>query len=274
MLKRMISMLLVLAVIFSFLVPVTASSGLLTIDAMREELLSKGIPEDFLNSRSDTQITELYQTCHEKNIEFGGSETSYWVNGETVINTRAAIPTYDMKLEISTLYYVDTDVDGYSSVYRECYVYVYYEWTSPHPLVRKYDAIAVNWDPSIWSYKGEFQHVDYSDKWTSYSSTTRPTECVQGGLGYYAYLSPLGSTLVGDTRFTLVPSKTPMYPSGSGQPGFTSTINVNYVHDKNPLPIQGVSFSVDGVGIGITFGGLADEAAASFSGRYSWVSLS
>lgn len=131
--------------------------------------------------------------------------------------------------------------------------------------------ITVNWDPTVWSYKGEFKHTDYSDKWTAYSGVTSPARRVQGGLGYYAYLDSSGKNLVGDTRFTLIPAKTPLYPEGSSKPHFTSEINVNYGHDKNPLTwVTGVSFSVEGVGVGLTLGDLTDEASDTYTGYYSW----
>lgn len=88
---------------------------------------------------------------------------------------------------------------------------------------------------------------------------------------YYAYLDPFGDNLVGDTRFTLIPAETPLYPEGSADPHFTSEINVNYGHDKNPLPwVTGVSFSIKGVGIGLTLGDLADEASDTYTGYYTW----
>lgn len=43
-----------------------------------------------------------------------------------------------------------------------------------------------------------------------------------------------------------------------------------YVHDKNPIPVQGVSISVEGVGIGLDFGALADEASGTYNGYYKW----
>lgn len=200
----------------------------------------------------------------------GGSEISYWKDGREVIQTRGAIPEYDMALDVSTLYDVGDDGKG-NNTYEECWVYVYYEWTSGHPAIRKVDGITVNWDPTVWSYKGEFKHTDYSDKWTAYSGVTSPARRVQGGLGYYAYLDSSGNNLVGDTRFTLIPAKTPLYPEGSSKPHFTSEINVNYGHDKNPLTwVTGVSFSVEGVGVGLTLGDLTDEASDTYTGYYSW----
>ena len=69
----------------------------------------------------------------------------------------------------------------------------------------------------------------------------------------------------------MIPAKTPLYPEGSSKPHFTSEINVNYGHDKNPLTwVTGVSFSVEGVGVGLTLGDLTDEASYTYTGYYSW----
>lgn len=240
------------------------------IETMRNALQQQGLPADFVERRSNLQIEELYYDCLSKDVVFGGSEISYWNEGDEVITTRGAIPEYDMALEVSTLYDVGDDGNG-NNTYEECWVYVYYEWAPGHPSVTKVDGITVNWDPDVWTYKGEFEHTDYSDKWTAYSGVTRPTQRAQGGLGYYAYLDPNGDNLVGDTRFTLIPAQTPLYPEGSSDPHFTSEINVNYGHDKNPLTwVTGVSFSYAGVGIGLSLGNLTDEASDTFTGYYTW----
>ena len=129
----------------------------------------------------------------------------------------------------------------------------------------------MNWDPNIWTFDGDFQHYDYSNKWTAYSGVTRPTERNQGGLGYYTYLDPNGTNLIGDTQFTLYPAQTPLYPAGSAEPHFRSEVNVNYVHDKNPLtPFTGVSLTVMDVGVGISYGTLADSASDTYNGYYKW----
>lgn len=268
--KKILSLALAFMMFFSLSMPALASDTSVDIETMRYELQQKGIPSSFLERRSDIQIEKLYQDCLNHDIAFGGSEISYWKDGREVIQTRGAIPEYDMALDVSTLYDVGDDGKG-NNTYEECWVYVYYEWTSGHPAIRKVDGITVNWDPTVWSYKGEFKHTDYSDKWTAYSGVTSPARRVQGGLGYYAYLDSSGKNLVGDTRFTLIPAKTPLYPEGSSKPHFTSEINVNYGHDKNPLTwVTGVSFSVEGVGVGLTLGDLTDEASDTYTGYYSW----
>lgn len=268
--KKFLSLSLAFMMLFSLSMPALASDTSVDIETMRYELQQKGIPSDFLERRSDIQVEKLYQDCLGHDIIFGGSEISYWKDGHEVFPTRGAIPSYDMALDVSPLYNVGDDGNG-NNTYEECWVYVYYEWTSGHPSIRKVDGITVNWDPDVWSYKGEFEHIDYSDKWTAYSGVTSPATRVQGGLGYYAYLDPFGDNLVGDTRFTLIPAETPLYPEGSADPHFTSEINVNYGHDKNPLPwVTGVSFSIKGVGIGLTLGDLADEASDTYTGYYTW----
>lgn len=267
--KKYLSLLLSFAMLISICSVSALASNTPDYDAMRTSLQQQGIPNNFLSRRTDKQIEDLYNQCNGHNIVFGGSEITYLKEDGSVVSPSGAIPEYDMILEISPLYDVGDDGNG-NNTYEACWMYVYYEWTSGHPKVRKVDAIAVNWDPDIWTFNGEFEHTDYSDKWTAYSGVTRPTERNQGGLGYYTYLDPSGSNLVGDTQFTLYPATTPLYPAGSAEPHFRSEVNVNYVHDKNPIPVQGVSISVEGIGIGLDFGALADEASGTYNGYYKW----
>lgn len=257
-----------LALLFILSIPVYSSaSAPLDYKTMFNALQQQGIPKDFLSRRTKEQIESLYQKCKGHNIAFGGSEITYLTEDGQVVSPYGAIPEYDLILEISPLYDVGDDGDG-NNTYDACWMFVYFNWTSGHPTVRKVDALAVNWDPDMWTFDGEFEHTDYSDRNTIYSSVTRPTERNQGGLGYYAYLDTNCSNLIGETQFTLYPATTPLYPAGSGEPHFRSEVNVNYVHDKNPLPVKGVSISVSGVGVGIDFGSSADEASATYNGYY------
>lgn len=269
--KKFLSLLLALTMVFSLSTPALAiSTPSLNTEEMRTILHEKGFPYDFLNRRFDHQIEDLYNDCINENIVYGGSEISYLFENEEYSPTRGTIPAGDMALEITTLYRYGRDNNG-NETYTECWVFIYYEWTSGHPFIKKTDGITVNWDPNVWNYNGDFLHNDFADNMTTTSTVTRPSYLAQGGLGYSAYLLPVGSSLHGNTKFILVPAKYPLYPSSTGKPHFTSTINVNYGHDKNPLTwVTGVSFSYEGVGVGLTLGDLTDEAATSYIGYYKW----
>ncbi len=272
--KKLLSLLVSLTIICSLSTASCASDIAPVMSDSRgtvlEPLKDKGFPEDFLARRTDLQLEVLYNRCKDKDILYGGSKICYMENEHRInLDPLGTIPSYDMVLEISPIYDIDNDRYG-NNTYEACNVYVWYEWTSGHPAVKKTDAIAVNWDPSVWTYANEFQHVDYSNEWTEYFRQDRASNANQGGLGYYAYLNVYGSKLIGSTVFKLRPASSPMYPAGSIDPHKTSQISVNYVHDANPLLVQGVSLSNSTFGVSIDFGLFADEASDTFTTFYKF----
>lgn len=236
-------------------------------------LLEKGLPQELLDHRTEEELEDLYLLCSQEDVEFAGYSSKHLYNNDA--QPFGVIPAEDMLLQISKFHRTGTDNNG-RTIITECEVRVYYEWAGAMtPLVRKEDAIAVNWDPDVWDYVPKsFSHTDYLNGQTI-NSLSRPGSSGNNfnGLGWTTYFrerSQVPGVLSGSSRFVLASAKDFLYPARTTGSRFRTSISVDYVHDKNPLPLTtSFSFSIGSVGIGITFdANFADEATASISDYY------
>lgn len=213
-----------------------------------------------------------------EDIEFLGTETVGMT--ETVspsgVSTYGVIPESDMLLTINGVHSLERDITTGRNKIKKMFVFVSYEWFDSKPMVTKQDGITINWDSSLFTLeKDMFTACDYVkyayapiEEWIETDMYTNPSEINQGGLEYVANLNHYNENYItigsrGGAVFSLLPKKT-IY-SGSGQ---ITSINVRYVHDKNPF-WGTVTFLYSGFGVTVNLSGLQDSVAKPFNYIYS-----
>lgn len=255
------------------------TSEVTTIDKV-EYLLSLGIPGDLISKSPETEIDDMYASFFEKSVEYLGTETTTM----SLEDDLGSIEVYDniqsADMSFSTSYF-SVKNDKYATKndpidYLE--IRVSYEWSKGHPFVRWTDGITVNWDSNVFTYKsGSFTASDI--KWLMGAEVkrvdyTRPAELTQGGIGFYTDLNTLfagsvqtGFSCGGRASIKLLPKHSPMYIGNIGVFSKNTTINANYLHNKNPLGLS-VGFNIEGVQVIAAVGGISDGAANSVSVSY------
>lgn len=234
-------------------------------------LLDVGMTQAFLDFRTDEEINELYSLIQENEIHYE-EETEYMNSGEP-ISPFGTIPREDMSIRISMVFFLGSNVNGRSRI-ESILTFVDYAWSEGHPQITKTDGITVNWDNSLFQMEpGSFRSVDYwqypGETKVATNQQVDPQKLNQGGLGYEAELCPLeGVILSGSAQFMLETKKT-IYYNENGNTN-SDTINVEYVHNKNALPFQSISFSYNGFGVVVNPGILQDSVGVNEVVEYSF----
>lgn len=280
--KKIISMIMVFALFTTMCFSGYAEevTSEVTANDKVEYLLSLGIPGDLISKSPETEIDDMYASFFEKSVEYLGTETTTMSLDDDLdsIEVYDNIPSADMSFSTS---YFSVKNDKYATKndpidYLE--IRVSYEWSKGHPFVRWTDGITVNWDSNVFTYKsGSFTASDI--KWLMGAEVkrvdyTRPAELTQGGIGFYTDLNSLFAGALqtevicgGQASLKLLPKKSPMYIGNIGDFSKNTTINANYLYNKNPIGFS-VGFAVAGVQVMATVGGLSDSAANSVSVSY------
>lgn len=280
--KKIFSVVLMLALSLTMCISSYADEVVeeVTTNDKIEHLISQGIPEDFLDGKEPQQIAELYEMFYDKTIEFLGTETATLTESlcPPGISTFGEIPTNDMLLKFTAMAVVREYNDGRRSEYIGVAIFVDYEWYDGHPRINKTDKIAVNWDASLFTYEADsFSLVEYKevpdladgdDWWIQTSTGNKPEQVTQGGLGYSANLAQYwtnGDFFVygqkGTAHFWLKPRYT-IYAGST----HSTTLNVEYVHDKNLF--GALSFSAAGFTVTIN-SSFSDSTTRSATRYYS-----
>ncbi len=276
-------MVLVFAMLSCTAFPVSASE--ITVEQMRAYLLEIGFPTNFINYKEDIEIAEMYSQMYGKTIRYIGTETvSMTEIVDSNIMPLGVIPEEDMILTITTVAHLEYISPNEMNRIKEIYVYVDYIWTQEKPFFTWKDAITVNWDYEVFSFKADsFVARDYKltwgtpGVWLNTTTLNNPIELDQGGLGYYADLSFSESVMgmsvgaiqhKGTAQFILLPRTSPMYDKSGAN---VTSINVNYLHNKNPGLVSVQFQHKSGFGISADVIGLKDSVAKSTNYYYSYI---
>lgn len=239
-----------------------------TQNSQTEFLVAAGIPLEFLEMRSADELDTLYDLAQTHTLHYSSCEDEAMTFG--------TIPDTDMFLYPYFITACSPELPGTRSELDLVLVYVDYAWSAGHPFIHREDAISVNWDSNLFQFvPNQFSSVDYvllpNNEKISYNSQINPAKLNLGGLGYFADLSYVlpnavlnHSQYCGSASFAVEPKYT-IY-AGTGN---KTQITIQYVHDKNPSPIGGISFSYNGVGISISSGAFQDSVAKAISIDYS-----
>lgn len=245
-----------------------ANSENISVSEMRNYLLEEAIPEEYLSTQSDEEINTIYDDMKSGNTSYHvTTETTYLYETAEGLRPTANISEAHMTLKISAGDYYDST----TGKVNRTDVHVEYTWLGARPNLRGTDAISVNWDPSVYTYTGSFVSKEYANLTKQndlYYQSTRPSELVQGGLGYFVHLTQTydkasgtqATGVHGTGYFTLTP-KNPLYRATSSNASTVTGIQVNYVHSEDITGLFPLSFSVSGVGVAISTSGNCSKAA-------------
>lgn len=274
--KKLISISLLLVILLSSVFISYADE--VTVEDQRQYLLDQGLPAGLIDFREDAEIYEMYSAMVDRSVKYLGTElismTENLEMGDIV--PFGIIPEEDMTLAITTV--ADTTYDSTRKLDKvnKLYVYIDFIWQEDHPSIRKEDAIAVNWDYSVFTLKEDsFVARDYrknqlGGSWVNWKTYTSPARADQGGLGYITTLSSdttgiKAKQIKGSAQFELLPKNSPIYLK-SGES--VTSLNVQYTHNKNLLPFSVGFQSSSGFGITISLTGSKDSVAKTVNFYY------
>ncbi len=252
----------------------------LTIDDMRKILIEKFVPESYLDGLPDERVESLYYDLRDEVTGFGGTNISTLneTKDEPSIETKGSIPSDDMTFSVTKVFVYNNSSTKHI---KEIQIFVEYDWIHI-PIWLKTDAVTVNWDSNVFTFKsGSF--YSYSNNTGTYLSQfyetnfelDNPTILEQGGLGYdteLAYLlahgqQPKPQNCFGRASFVLLPRVNPMYEKSTGN-FLTTSINAQYRHNRNPF-VGSVGFSIKGVSVNFDLSFLTDTTTQSTNIFYS-----
>ena len=254
----------------------TVSASEITIQDMKDKLVSEGLPNSYLQRLTDSHIESLYKDSFE--YDFSYTEETVYMNDDTEVekDDSAIVPHGHIdesmfKMQISKNTYLSSN-----NRVSKVNIVVYYEWVK-NPMNKRTDGITVNWDSSIFTFEaGSFYSYDkvliHGVESKKLNESTVPDLAQQGGIGYSAVLgvhvdssTPMGWAR-GTATFNILPTN-PIYQSSSAEGGAVTSINVNYVHDKTPI-FGSISFSYAGMGVTINAPIFNDNSSASLNFYY------
>lgn len=218
------------------------------VDNITEYLVDNGLPSELLEGKSENYIAGMYNKLYDVDFIYHGSETVTLPKvHESDVNPMEILHGTELELTVAQISNVSYDATVGRNRVNEVYIYVEYEWAIGNPYIRKEDVITVNWDSNVFTYDADsFYAVDEKfvlseGGWIETDTYSRPMELNLGELGYIANLKyterMLGQVINasqcrGWAEFTLLPAS----PVDQVSVESAVSIDINYVHDRNPLP--------------------------------------
>lgn len=261
-LKSCVSVLMLIVLLFVSIVPAFA------VESPYDILLEKGVPVELLDSLTDDIILKIYNEIGTKSISSVTSKTVYLTEKNGDIQPAGEISESSLYLEISGIKLTDS-----GKLTGVVFILVW-EWAPDKPVFRQTDSITVNWDASVFNYKGDsfcsvslYRYTHSPQEWQVFREYTRPAESNQGGLGFY---SPLAGDL---PNYSISNSGLAIFALNMNSPEKdkdtrSTSINVNYVHNRS-IVIPSLSFTKTGLSVSVgTIIGLTDYASDTVNISY------
>ena len=224
-----------------------------------EWAVSVGYPEEYLEliSGDPAVLQKIYLELRDVDeLEVAASCETLTVNEPAL--QRGNISSSDLNFWMVA---AKASIDGYISF---VHINVAYEWLTT-PLHFLDDAVAVNWDASLWYYdQGTSGFV--ADMrgggigGSAYETIYNPAQAVQGGIGWYCDLNMAFSDLYGNASFKLYPRDSQLL-NGTR---YATTISANYAHST----YSEESFTIGTDGVSVSFSGARDEVATTETVTY------
>lgn len=236
---------------------------------------------------SDDEIKELYSEMQYTKPENVIHQTTEMAETDFGVATYETISSTSMQYEISIVPVYFTPSTGHAVLFK---IFVTFDWLNL-PKIQKSDAIIVNWDKDVFTFRADSFK---SEVYTQYTSDTdvegrpvfgrsikhdRPTQLVQDAIGYEVPLgkaSPIGyryilGKLAGWAMFELYPKHDPTYISEYRRSGYTTAVlNTRYRHIHNALSFFGVGFTVKGISLDFNTDDFTDDAAIATNIWYKY----
>lgn len=266
-----LSMAMSLCVLFGTIV--VASAEEITLEEMRNVLREKYVPQQHLDSLTDEATEQMYWEWKDKVTGYGGTVVSALTEtDENDVMPMGVISDEDMLLTMTNVFVYS---NANTMQIGEIQIFIQYYWKKK-PRNVKTDAIAVNWDAGVFTYKSNsFSSTDVAralrgnEGVYNHTTTNYPAVLTQGGLGYDVLLKSRveadgkGYTtkeLSGSATFCLYPKENPMYNRGNAAAAsYTTAINMQYRHNRNPFA-GSVGFTVVGFTVGFDLSAFTDTA--------------
>lgn len=151
--KKVISFFLLVVTILSIgCLPVFANE--LTVLDMEQYLINQGIPQSYLDSLIEEEIQNLYSDLCDKKICYQGTQIIKGLSeshSPDQIQPLGTIGSDYLTLSLTYISNIEYDSSVKKNRIIETYVYLNYHWTKL-PAISRQDPIAINWDPSVWSF--------------------------------------------------------------------------------------------------------------------------
>lgn len=255
---------------------VSASALEVDINQMRNYLVSIQMPELYIDTLNDDMIEETYKEYKSAYVEIGEDQIAYLNENDGEIKTRGTIPSNEMQFSIFPSYFYKN-----ASTKEVDYVKisVYFEWLK-FPVWHKTDAMVVNWDSNVFTYKintfKSYEIIAFDGVIRENREYTELAELTQGGLGFDVSLNAAlfqdeasrVSAMRGGASFSLLPSQNPMYQGNTGS-YYTTSVIAQYRHNRNPF-VGSVGFSVSGFSVGFDLSMFTDTVANGCNINYKY----
>lgn len=225
-------------------------------------LRNKGFDEEYLDELSENTMQKMIGMIGDgkvSNVEI--KETTFSCNNSLM---RGNINPDNLTLEMATGIISSDDSNEITSII----VRVSWEWGRWAPLYRGKDAVAVNWDEDLFAYvEDSFYAEDYykffaSDEWNVLNSYDVLSASNQGGIGHWTDLEEWQTYVAGCMVFLLEPTERMLKGDT-----YTTTVNVEYVHEKSAL--TGLSLNIGDYGVGISWNSSCDTMADTSTLKFS-----
>ncbi len=242
--KKSASLLLAVLLLFSFACPAFSEQP---GNEMKDFLLKRGYPEEYLDSLIDLQIEFLYDSVSKNDAHFVSLEEK---------SAETGTPFFDSEVSLTLVLSAVTVRYESENYIEKVLVNATYDWKSL-PLFRSTDAMSVSWDYELFSFKQDsFLHCDYAKnragEWLTYKEWDAPASISFGSVATYPEIryvetargSARGAAgLRGSLCFELVPKE--KYTSEK-EAADAPQITAIYAHDEKMRS----SFYISGGAIG------------------------
>lgn len=254
--KSLTACILAIAMVWLLLIPSFAAK------TQYQRLIEYGYPKEYVDSLSDEMISQICNIIGNDTI-IKVEETEAILNETGDIDTCGAIPQSYMNFKG----YAGTICKKGTNIITGVLVSVSWEWIGSKPTVRKQDAIAINWDSSVFNYVADsfyaqsFYKQSGTSNWLQYKEWTNLSEAVQGGVGFFtqlAYSTQHVYNNKGAAAFVIQPNSSMIEGSA-----YSSSINYNYVHDRTPLVNGSIGFGIQGASVSIKASSLTSDSTAT-----------
>lgn len=224
-------------------------------------LLAQGFSDSFLKNQTDDYLQRMVDIVGEN--EVGNIETTVTELHDGDIATMGTINSSSLTLEI-----VAAEICKKGSTKIETVlVSASWEWAANKPVYRGKDAITINWNHNVFTYADGFYGQDVyksnaGDDWTIFKEYDTLAQSNQGGIGHWTDLKAFKKYVGGGMLFILNPTS----PINKGSK-YATSINAQYAHAA--VPLNGLSISIVGYGVGLNWNYSCDTLSATHVFRYS-----
>jgi len=248
--RKILSLFTAIIMLFPILSIPGNATNTVSYDTAYQWAVNAGFPKTFLDNIDENFLDEIYYAnVNDEKLEVGYKVAHLTPSGMT---TNGNISSSDLTY---TIVYGKVSSGG---IIQNVNIYVSYKW-SPYAMVTYTDAVAINWDSSVWYMDdNSFSAYLYGDTDNyCYDTLTRPATKNQGGCGWFLPLSSQRGYPYGHATFELKPINTSLRDGTA----YASSVTGIYAHRTLALPL--LSFSTSGFSVGIS--GVYNQAAASTS---------